>query len=98
MTVKMSASLYSTVYLVIPLFNIILDHVEDVATSRGNGPDRVMTRIRSAAQAAREKLVQYYSKTNTTIMLCTALDPRRKFYYFVKRDFPKDEIHEAKAL
>ena len=47
---------------------------------------------------AREKLVQYYSKTNTIVMLCTALDPRRKFHYFIKKEFPDDEIDRTKAL
>lgn len=73
----MSASSYSTVYLIIPLFNIIIDHVEDAAAGRASDPHGVMTQIWLAAQAAREKLIQYYSKTNATIMLCTALDPRR---------------------
>ncbi len=51
-----------------------------------------------AATAAREKLVQYYSKTNETVMLCTALDPRRKFYYFAKKEFPDEEIDKTKKL
>jgi hypothetical protein len=29
LTVKMSASSYSTVFIIIPLFNIIIDHMED---------------------------------------------------------------------
>ena len=29
LTVKMLASSYSTVFMIIPLFNIIIDHVED---------------------------------------------------------------------
>jgi len=47
---------------------------------------------------SREKMVQYYSKTNTTTMLCTALDPRRKFNYFSRKGFPQDEIDATKAL
>ena len=47
--------------------------------------------------AARKKLVQYYSKTNTIVILCTALDLRRKFYYFIKKEFPDDEIDRTKA-
>ena len=31
-------------------------------------------------------------------MLYTALDPHRKFNYFVKREFPNDEIDDTKAL
>lgn len=91
----MSASSYSTVSHIIPLFNIVIDHVEDAASGSGGGVER---RIRTAATVARAKLVEYYSKTNPTTMLCTALDPRRKFYYFTKRGFPEDEINETKLL
>ncbi|CAG8656011.1 11495_t:CDS:1, partial [Cetraspora pellucida] len=51
-----------------------------------------------AAVAARKKLVKYYSKTNITVMLCSALDPQRKVYYFIRREFSENEINEAKAL
>jgi hypothetical protein len=89
LTVKMSSSSISTVYNIIPLFNLIMDHVEDMAEADG---------LQSAAIAAREKLVQYYSRTNATTMLCTALDPRRKFQYFVKKGFPEEEINSTKEL
>jgi len=94
LTVKMSAGDCNTVTHIIPLFNIVIDHVEDVSQIRGSD----MNRLRSAAMAAREKMVQYYSKTNVTTMLCTALDPRKKFHYFSKKEFPEDEINETMAL
>jgi hypothetical protein len=40
-TVKMSASLNSTVFWIIPLFNIIIDHVEDAA-SAVDGPGKLL--------------------------------------------------------
>jgi hypothetical protein len=91
----MSTSSHSTAYLVIPLFNIIIDHVEDTADLSEN---EVAAEIQMAAKAAREKLIRYYSKTNTLTMLCTALDPRRKFYYFTKKGFLDDDISETKML
>jgi hypothetical protein len=91
----MSSSSQSTAYLIIPLFNIIIDHVEDAASIR---EDDTILNIIEAAKIARTKLVRYYSKTNTTTMLCTALDPRRKFNYFLKRGFSEDEIVATKAL
>jgi len=91
----MSTSSYSTAYLIIPLFNIIIDHVEDTADlSEGE----VTGKIQIAAKAARDKLVRYYSKTNMFMMLCTALDPRRKLYYFTKKGFLDDDISETKML
>ncbi len=74
------------VYLVIPLFNIILDHVEDIATGRGNGPDSPGCKRKTSA-------ILFKNKHNNN-----AMDPRRKLYYFVKRDFLEDEIRETKAL
>jgi len=50
------------------------------------------------AKAAREKLVEYYAKTNATVMLCTALDPRRKFNYFAKKEFSDVDINKTKEL
>jgi hypothetical protein len=95
----MSSSSESTVFYVIPLFNIIIDHVEDTASRMGGQPgEGWVERLQNAANAAREKIVQYYSKTNTTTMVCTALDPRRRFNYFVKKGFPQDEIDATKAL
>jgi hypothetical protein len=42
--VKMSASLNSTVFWIIPLFNIIIDHVEDAASAVEveNGPGKLL--------------------------------------------------------
>ncbi|CAG8843714.1 42372_t:CDS:2, partial [Gigaspora margarita] len=50
------------------------------------------------AVTAREKLVQYYSKTNATVMLCTVLNPQKKFHYYVRKEFPNDEIKGTKAF
>ncbi|CAG8796371.1 28062_t:CDS:2, partial [Gigaspora margarita] len=93
--VKMSSS-NSTASWIIPLFNIILNHIEDTSSDAIIKNKSVL--LVSAAKAAREKLVKYYSKTNATNMLCTALDPWRKFHYFIKKEFPNFKINEAKTL
>lgn len=95
LSVKMSSGAYVTVFHVIPYFNLMIDHVEDRASTCGDG---AVARLKDAATSAREKLVQYYSKTNITTMLCTVLDPRRKFYYFKRKEFPEEEITETKQL
>ena len=91
----MSSSTHCTVFHIIPLFNIIMDHDEDADCSRN---EKVVPDLPKAVDAAMAKLIQYYSKTNYTTMLCTALDPRRTFNYFTGRDFPDDEINGTKAL
>jgi hypothetical protein len=94
LTLKVSASSISTAYKVIPLFNLLIDHVEDMASIEEDGEST----MKNAAMAAWEKLVQYYTRTNTTTMLCTALDPRRRFQYFIKKGFPEDEVDSTKEL
>lgn len=91
LTEKMSQNA-PTVFWIIPLFNILFDHVEDTADSATS------KYIRDAATQARHKLKEYYSKTNATTMLCTLLDPRRKHLYFVKRNFSKDDIDVVRSL
>jgi len=87
----MSASSYNTVFMIIPLFNIIIDHIEDIE-------ETALLQLWEAAIAAKAKLFLYYSKTNAVTMLCTALDPRRKFNYFVKKEFSADDIEKTKLL
>lgn len=81
------------VYSVVPLFNTLIDHVEDFLERNGLSPV-----VKSAIKACREKLVEYYSKTNATTMLCTALDPRRKLRYFEQKGFILEEINDVKDL
>ena len=95
LTKKISGSNYSTVFLIISLFNIIIDHIEDLE----NEEISIETaKIQTAAVAAKEKLIAYYSKTNSMTMMCTALDPRRKFNYFTKKEFSIFDINETKRL
>ena len=81
-----------TAFWIIPFFNILFDHVEDVADKA-----EYSEHIRDAATQTRCKLKDYYSKTNTVTMLCTLLDPRRRLTYFRKRKFPKEEIDKLRA-
>src|SRR5579871_1438737 len=54
LTIKMSTASYTMVFHIIPLFNIIIDHVEDTSSSKDG---YLLTQIQDAAIAAREKLV-----------------------------------------
>jgi len=73
----MSAHKYPTLSLVIPLFNSVVDHFEEVLNkhSRKKQPPNTVLLV-SAAQAAIDKLLKYYNKTNTFYCIVTALDPR----------------------
>ena len=80
-----------TSFSIIPFFNILFDHVEDVADKA-----EYLKYIQDAATQTRCKLSEYYAKTNLVTMLCTLLDPQRKLVYFKSRKFPKDQIEELK--
>ena len=95
LTKKISGSNYSTVFLIIPLFNIIIDHIEYLENEKISIET---AKIQTAAVAAKEKLIAYYSKTNSMTMMCTALDPRRKFNYFTKKEFSIFDINKTKRL
>jgi hypothetical protein len=84
-----------TAFLIIPFFNILFDHVEDVADNADKAEHS--EHIREAATQTRCKLEEYYTKTNTITMLCTLLDPRCKLLYFKKRKFSKKDVDDLKA-
>jgi hypothetical protein len=98
LTMKMSKSSDNTASDIIPLFNLVIDHTDDHCSKQGNGPGEILSRIQAASKSAREKMMQYYSKTNTVTMLCTALDSRRRFNYFEKREFEPESIVKTKEL
>ena len=98
LTMNMSKRSDNTASDIIPLFNLVIDHTDDYCSRQGNGPSEILSRIRAASKSAREKMMQYYSKTNTVTMLCTALDPRQRFNYFVKREFKLESIVKTKEL
>ena len=95
LTKKISESNYSTIFLIIPLFNIIIDHIKDIE----NGEISLESaKILTSAMVTKEKLIAYYSKTNSMMMMYTALDSRRKFNYFTKKEFATSDINETKKL
>jgi len=107
----MSGSTYSTLSLTIPLFNILVDHVEDTISSieesdeNQSHEDNIFVldsesknMIKEAAKACKEKLLKYYNKTNTTYLISTILDPRLKLDYYKEHDWDEDMINEIKQM
>ena len=66
----MSNSIYPTLTTTIPLYNILVDHVEDTIST----PEMPQTII-AAAEECKKKLLEYYNKTNDTYLIATILDP-----------------------
>jgi hypothetical protein len=66
----MSNSIYPTLTTTIPLYNILVDHVENTIST----PEMLQTII-VTAEEYKKKLLEYYNKTNDTYLIVTILDP-----------------------
>ena len=87
----MESESYPTIPCLVPMFNILIDHVEDWQTKKQKG-----NTIYNAAVAAREKLVKYYSRSNVLMSLIAILDPRLNLQYLFNDHMPKKHIDEVK--
>ena len=85
-----SASTYPTLLITVSLYNILIDHLEDIK-DRNN----IDSNIQEVAKICREKILEYYNKTNKTYMLAVILDPRFKMQYYENNSW-KDLIEEIK--
>ena len=81
-TVEMSGQKYPTMSGVIVYFNFILDHLD-----RYKEDLDIPLKIRTAAEEAHTKMVEYYNKTNTLNCIITLLDPRCNVEYFMENGF-----------
>lgn len=74
---------YPTLSSVIPLYNKLLDILEDHIKRGLNKPKEIL----DAAKSAHEKLMKYYEKTTPVYLAATVLDPRLKLIYFQENGF-----------
>ena len=86
----MSASSYPTLSMVIPLYNALIDHTEDYAFADED------SFIKKAVTMSRNKLVDYYNKTNDACVIVTILDPRLKMDYYNDDNWNDDQRKEIK--
>ena len=85
-----SASTYPTLSITVSLYNILIDHLEDI-----NDRNDIDSNIQEATKICREKILEYYNKTNKTYMLAVILDPRFKMQYYEDNGW-EDLIEEIK--
>jgi len=107
-TTVMSGSTYPTLSATIPLYNILIDHVENVigdeneevneneseASSRDESADEWSQIIKDAAKICKSKLLEYYNKTNDSHIISTILDPRLKLQYYKDNEWGDELINE----
>ena len=73
----MSNSIYPTFAVTIPLYNTLVNHIEDTISSY-----KIDLIIVATAEAYKEKLLEYYNRTNESYLIATILDPRLKIQYY----------------
>lgn len=106
-TTIMSGSTYPTLSATIPLYNILIDHVENVigdeneevnevesSSSRNEDADEWSQTIKEAAKKCKSKLLEYYNKTNDSHIISTILDPRLKLQYYKDNEWGDELINE----
>ncbi|GBC19616.2 zinc finger BED domain-containing protein RICESLEEPER 2-like [Rhizophagus irregularis DAOM 181602=DAOM 197198] len=89
----MSSAKYPMLSSVVPLYNYLIDELEDYCESHDSSSDIVI-----ATKAGIEKLERYYAKTDDTNMytVATVLDPRLKLSYYEDHKWKQNFINFAK--
>ncbi|CAG8648371.1 8187_t:CDS:2, partial [Funneliformis mosseae] len=86
-TIIMSGFTYPTISTVIPLYNLLIDHIEDTIDNINTLPS-----IKLAAEKCKEKILEYYNKTNNIYLFATILDSRLKLQYFKGKEWGDELI------
>lgn len=73
-TTIMSGFTYSTLSTTIPLYNLLIDHTEEYEETE----DKSKSFLKITATICKNKLLEYYNKTNDAYLIATILDPRFK--------------------
>ena len=89
----MSSSTYPTLSTVVPLYNTLIDHIEDTA----NMKDTELV-IMKAANSYKDKLTEYYNKTNETYLIATILDSRLKLEYYKDNNWEDKMINDINRM
>jgi hAT family C-terminal dimerisation region/Domain of unknown function (DUF4413) len=83
-TEVLSGQHYPTLSMVVPVYNVLLNHLEAKCTS--NEPDPTLyaetANLADAAKAAYSKLNKYYDISSELCTMATVLDPRLKLQFY----------------
>jgi len=104
----MSGSSYPTLSMTVPLYNILIDHVEDVIgdeneenqiDDENNSEEEEEEEeeewsqvIKNAAKKSKVKLLEYYNKTGDIYLIATILDSRLKLQYYKDQKWDNELI------
>ena len=100
----MSGSSYPTLSMTVPLYNILIDYVEDVISDE-NEEDQIDDEnnseekeeewsqvIKNVAKKSKVKLLEYYNKTGDIYLIATILDSRLKLQYYKDQKWDNELI------
>ncbi|CAB4375503.1 unnamed protein product [Rhizophagus irregularis] len=93
----MSKSKFITLSSSIPIYNVLLDHLENLLDKNNKDHYCPIPELRSAIKKGYEKLQIYYSKTDESIVypIATILDPRIKLKYYKQQEWEEEYINKA---
>lgn len=90
-TKTFSSSLTPTIQSVVVSFNILIDEIEKLANElEAQSIDRTDEALVYAFRSGRDKILQYYKKSNWIYCHAMVLDPRHKLVCFDKTKWGKD--------
>ena len=81
------ADKYANLCSVVPLYNTLLDFLEDWIVKEGHTIE-----TRRAARAALRKLKEYYNRLTPVYIISTVMDPRLKLDYFLRNGFSEGSV------
>ncbi|CAB4377335.1 unnamed protein product [Rhizophagus irregularis] len=93
----MSKSKFITLSSSILIYNVLLDHLENLLDKNNKDHYCPIPELRSAIKKGYEKLQIYYSKTDESIVypIATILDPRIKLKYYKQQEWEEEYINKA---
>jgi hypothetical protein len=91
-TLYLESDHYPTATKIIPLFNVVIDNIEDTMGKTKH----IHKEIYDAAIIAWNKITKYYSKTNSFNMALATLDPRLNIEYLLDEGITEEDIEITK--
>ncbi len=105
----MSGFTYFTLFITIPYYNFLIDHIEDIIDNKKknnennesddnnkNENNNENNELKQAAKVCKNKLLKYYNKTNNTYLIAIILDPRLKLKYYQNNNWENKLIDNIK--
>lgn len=92
LTQKIEKEKHITAAGIIPDYNAAIDHCDECYD------DPRFEFMQPAIDVCRNKLIEYYSKTNVVTMAAAYFDPRNRKDYFVLEQFPALEVAELETF